>query len=177
MNLPNRLKHFTWKACNGILATKESLFRRKITADDRCKACGSHVETTLHMLCFCNRSTEVWNSCKLSLPFNIQESWSFLDTFSRLRNYWDTQQEKLESWVAICWGIWKSRNEVRHGGAKRPGRVIVRNALRLLDDFHAANELPCQPSSNTQDTTIWMPPSPGYFKVNVDGGDRARRGG
>ena len=25
MNLPNRIKHFAWKACNGILATKDSL--------------------------------------------------------------------------------------------------------------------------------------------------------
>ena len=169
MNLPNRLKHFTWKACNGILATKESLFKRKITADDLCEACGSQVETTLHMLCFCNHSTEVWNSCKLFLPFNIQESWGFLDTFSRLRSFWDTQKEKLERWVAISWGIWKNRNEVRHGGAKRPGQVIVRHALRLVEDFHAANVVPCQLRACSQDTTIWRPPPPGYYKVNVDG--------
>ena len=45
----------------------------------------------------------------------------------------------------------------------------MRNALRLLEDYHAANVLPSQPSSNTQNTTIWKPPPPGYFKVNVDG--------
>ena len=37
MNLPNRIKHFAWKACNGILATKDSIFRRKITANNICE--------------------------------------------------------------------------------------------------------------------------------------------
>ena len=65
MNLLNKIKHFAWKACNGILATKESLFRTKITANNICEDCARHVETTMHLLCFCNRSTEVWSSCKL----------------------------------------------------------------------------------------------------------------
>ncbi|KAK7827369.1 hypothetical protein CFP56_031169 [Quercus suber] len=59
LNQPNRIKQFTWKACNGILATKDSLFRRKITANNICEDCGRHVETTMHLLYFCNRSTEL----------------------------------------------------------------------------------------------------------------------
>ncbi|XP_050246522.1 uncharacterized protein LOC126694332 [Quercus robur] len=112
---------------------------------------------------------EVWSSCKLSLPFNVQESWSFLDTFSRLWICWETQQGMLERWVSIYWGIWKSRNEVWHGGKKRPGLIIVINALRLLEDYHSANVKSSQSSSNTQNIAIWKPPPPGYFKVNVDG--------
>ena len=54
MNLPNKIKNFSWKACNGILATKDSIFCRKITANNICKACGRHVETIMHMLCFCS---------------------------------------------------------------------------------------------------------------------------
>ena len=54
MNLPNKIKHFACKACNDILATKESLFRRKITVNNLCEACGKHVETIMHMLCFCS---------------------------------------------------------------------------------------------------------------------------
>ena len=75
----------------------------------------------------------------------------------------------LERWVLIYWGIWKSRNEVRHGGKKRPRPVIVRNAMRLLEDYHSANVKPSQSSLNTQNIAIWKPPPPGYFKVNIDG--------
>ena len=101
IKLPNKIKHFAWKACNGILATKEALFRRKITANNICKACGEHEETIMHMLCFCNGGIEVWSASKLSLPFTVQESWSFVDTFSRLRNCWEAQPGKLEEWVTI----------------------------------------------------------------------------
>ena len=69
LNMPNKIKHFSWKACNGILATKDSLFRRKITANNIYEACGMHVETIMHMLCFCSRGTEVWSSSKLTFPF------------------------------------------------------------------------------------------------------------
>ena len=89
MNLPNKIKHFAWKACSDILATKDSLFRRKIRVNNLCEACGKRVETIMHMLCFCSRGTEVWNASKLSLPFIIRESWSFVDTFSRLQNCWE----------------------------------------------------------------------------------------
>ena len=84
MNLPNKIKHFAWKACNGILPTKNSLFRRKITNNNICEDCGGQVETTMRMLCFCSQGIEVWSASKLSLPCNVQESWSFVDTFSRL---------------------------------------------------------------------------------------------
>ncbi|KAF3971774.1 hypothetical protein CMV_004663 [Castanea mollissima] len=94
----------------------------------------------MHMLCFCSRGAEVWSSSKLTLPFNVQESWSFIDTFSRLRDSWEAQQGLLEKWVTICWCIWKSKNEVRHGGKRRPGLVIVRSSLKLLEDFQLANE-------------------------------------
>ena len=116
LNVPNKIKHFVWKACNGILPTQESLYRRKITESKICEACGGRKETTMHVLYFCNRGTEAWKESKLALPCNIQESWSFVDTFCRLRMGWMVQLGLLERWVSICWGIWKSRNEVRVGG-------------------------------------------------------------
>ena len=147
------LHHFAWKACNGILAAKEALFRRRITANNICEVCGEHVETIMHMLCFCSWKTEVWSASKLSLPFTEQESWSFVDTFSRLRHCWEAQPGKLEKWVMICWGIWTSRNEVRHGGKRLTGQLVVRNSLKLLEEFQIANEIPNRVSSDHRDTT------------------------
>ena len=169
MNLPNKIKHFAWKACNEILPTKESLFRRKITDNNTCEGCGSQVETTMHMLCFCKHGTEVWSSCKIALPCGVKEEWSFVDTWSKLRTCWEASPELLEKWITICWGIWKSRNEVRHGGKRRPGQVVVRSSLRLLADFQAANERPSKQETENQPMATWLPPPQGSFKVNVDG--------
>ena len=169
LNVPNKIKHFVWKACNGILPTKESLYRRKITESKICEACGGRTETTMHALCFCNRGTEAWKESKLALPCNIQESWSFVDTFCSLRTGWMAQPGLLERWVSICWGIWKSRNEVRVGGKRQPSRVIVRSALKVLDDFLTVSEKPRRQRLESQPNAAWKPPLPGSFKVNVNG--------
>ena len=148
MNVPNKIKHFVWKACNGILPTKDALYRRKITDSKICEAYGKQEETAMHVLCFCNRGTEVWKESKLALPCVIQKSWSFVDTFNRLRTSWEAQPGLLERWVSICWGIWKSRNEVRHRGKTRPGRVILRSSLKALDDFLVVTEKTCSPKGD-----------------------------
>ena len=38
MKVPNKIKHFTWKACKNILATKENLKKRNITKDCICES-------------------------------------------------------------------------------------------------------------------------------------------
>ncbi|KAL0002421.1 hypothetical protein SO802_016202 [Lithocarpus litseifolius] len=116
-----------------------------------------------------SHGTEVWSASKPALPFTIHESWSFVDTFSKLRNCWEAQPEMLEKWVTICWGIWKSRNEVRHGGKKQTGLFVVRSSLKLLEEFQTVNETPKWVSFDHMDTTAWKRPPPGCFKVNIDG--------
>ena len=69
----------------------------------------------------------------------------------------------------ICWDIWKSRNEVRHGGKRRLGSVIVRNSVKLLEDFLSANVKMNWPLFDVQITATWKPLPLGYFKINVDG--------
>ena len=61
----------------------------------KCEGCGRQVERTMHRLCFCSCGTEVWRACKLALPCIVKESWSFVDTFSRLRTSWEAQPELL----------------------------------------------------------------------------------
>ena len=79
MNTPKKLKHFAWKACKNILATKENLKRRDITNDSVCKACEKHSEFVCHIFWFCDRAKEVWESSKVALPFEIRPSWDFID--------------------------------------------------------------------------------------------------
>ncbi|KAK7834052.1 hypothetical protein CFP56_025118 [Quercus suber] len=122
----------------------------------------------MHMLCFCSHGRGVYSARKLSLPCNVHESWSFVDTLSRLRTSWEDQPGLLERWVTIGWGIWKSRNEVRHGGKRRPSIVIVRSSLKLVEDFLSTNEKPRKPKIENQNRVAWRPPPSGSFKVNVD---------
>ena len=78
LHLPQKIKHFTWKASRDILASKENLAKRKITPNGVCELCGGGIEKTGHTLWFCEHAKEVWKCSKLALPFEIS-TWKFLD--------------------------------------------------------------------------------------------------
>ena len=41
LNVPHKIRHFTWRACKNILPTKDNLVRRKVLADGCCDECKS----------------------------------------------------------------------------------------------------------------------------------------
>ena len=49
MNVPNKVKHFTWKVCRNILAIKENLWRRKVTQEGLCEECSDTIESMTHL--------------------------------------------------------------------------------------------------------------------------------
>ena len=142
MQVLNKIKHFAWKACRDILATKENLRKRNITKDNLCESRGKAPEFACHIFWFCDRAKEVWLSSKLILPFEINPSWKFIDVMWKLQEWSDECLGLAEHTIMVCWAIWKQRNEVRHGGVRRDGLTIVRSFLRILDEFQVANEKP-----------------------------------
>ncbi|KAK7839286.1 hypothetical protein CFP56_018191 [Quercus suber] len=169
MNVPNKVKYFVWKACRNILATKENLRRRNITKDSYYDVCREHVESTCHLLWFCGHAKDVWSSCKLSFPFEIQSTWDFMDVVWHLHLWEEARPGILERAIMICWGIWKKRNEIIHDGKRQSGLAVVKSSLRLLEDFQAANVNSMPIGIWNQVDVKWVPPLSGCHKVNVDG--------
>uniref|UniRef100_A0A7N2M3H3 GATA-type domain-containing protein n=1 Tax=Quercus lobata TaxID=97700 RepID=A0A7N2M3H3_QUELO len=167
LNVPNKVRHFAWKACRNILATKENLWWRNIAKDSTCNVCGEQVETINHLFWFYDHAKEVWSSCKLSFPFEIQPSWDYMDVIWLLQKWEEARPGILEWTVMICWGIWKNMNERRHGGRQRSGLAMTRSSLSLLEEFQIANERPTTTVKQNQ-LVKWAPPPLGCYKVNVD---------
>ena len=71
MCVPNKVKHFAWRACIDILVTKENLWKRRITKDNLCEAYGKGPESACHIFWLYDNTKEVWLSSKLILPFEI----------------------------------------------------------------------------------------------------------
>ena len=140
MNLPKKVKHFAWKAARNILATKEALRQRHIVVDGGCALCGNPTKNVFHILWFCAHAKEVWNTSKLSLPFDIEPNWCFLDIMEKLLIVGDVLPGLAEHFVSVCWGIWKERNVIRTGGRGKPDRVTLKTSLCLMDEFQLANE-------------------------------------
>ena len=167
LETPNKIRDFTWKACHNILATKENLMKRHITTDDKCDECGKEFESICHLFWFCDKAKEVWANTKLVFPFQIGQTWSFVDVVWQIVRCDSVSPSLLEKVAAICWGVWKNRCEVRHGGHHRSSSDIARSSLVLLEEFQVANELSASPIA--KDNIKWSPPALGRYKLNVDG--------
>jgi hypothetical protein len=50
LGVPNPVKLFMWRACNGLLPTKSNLFRRKIMDSNICPCYSNNSETVFHVL-------------------------------------------------------------------------------------------------------------------------------
>ncbi|XP_023871998.2 uncharacterized protein LOC111984613 [Quercus suber] len=167
MKTPNKIRSFAWKACRGILPTKENLKRRHVIADDLCETCGQEAENYSHLFWFCEKAAEVWSNCKLVFPFQIEKRWNFIDVMWQIIRQRPTNTDLLEKTVTVCWGIWKNRNAFRHGGTRKQGRAIVHGAMEMVEEYRTANEVVS--SITLYEAIKWHPPESPKYKLNVDG--------
>ena len=58
LNVPNKVKHFIWRACHESLPTKKNLLIRKVTRNSICERCQSEIEDTVHALWGC----QLWST-------------------------------------------------------------------------------------------------------------------
>ena len=166
LQLPNKIRSFVWSACHEPLATKSNLKKRQITKDDICSQCRKGAETSLHLFWFCDKAEEVWCNSKMAFPFSLDHTWSFIDVMWQLVKHSSTCSGLLEKMLSLCWEIWKERNSVRNGNGKREGKILVRNAASLVEEYSAANErVICK---NPEMRIKWHPPDSPHFKMNVD---------
>jgi len=62
LQVPHKIKHFIWRACNDALPTMNNLFRRQVLSSDRCELCQLYPQDPLHALWSCKEVETAWNS-------------------------------------------------------------------------------------------------------------------
>ena len=120
LNVPNKIKHFVWKACNGILPTQESLYRRKITESKICEACGGRKKLPCMCSIFVTVEQRLGRKANLLCPAIFKShgaSWTLSVDFERAG--WSN------------WGCW--RGGFRSAGGY--GRVEMRFELEARDNL------------------------------------------
>ena len=101
LNVPQKIKHFAWRASRDILATKTNLAKWKIAPSGICELCGKEEEMVNHLLWFCDHTKGVWMTSKFVLPFEISPSWNFLDVVENLQKWDDTCPGLLEKVITV----------------------------------------------------------------------------
>ncbi|KAJ1416902.1 Reverse transcriptase zinc-binding domain [Sesbania bispinosa] len=76
---PTRAKYFLWLAVKGGLKTNYFLWERGLNSSSLCSVCGSHDESTLHIMCDCPKVQRVWNLLLKPSRFRPLRSDSLVD--------------------------------------------------------------------------------------------------
>uniref|UniRef100_A0A7N2N3A5 Reverse transcriptase zinc-binding domain-containing protein n=1 Tax=Quercus lobata TaxID=97700 RepID=A0A7N2N3A5_QUELO len=136
LDIPNKVKHFLWRASCESLPTKKNLFKRKIAHNDRCKICNGETEDTIHALWDCFVLKEIWwemDICRSNLSTRFT---CFRDILTGILNSQEPNQ--AEVFASVAWEIWRKRNALRVGDDSIPCPKIFGEATDRLQVFQAA---------------------------------------
>uniref|UniRef100_A0A2N9FZG8 Reverse transcriptase domain-containing protein n=1 Tax=Fagus sylvatica TaxID=28930 RepID=A0A2N9FZG8_FAGSY len=103
LNIPGKVKHFIWRACNESLPTRQNLCRRKILEDHRCAICSGISETTTHILWECPFANCVWSTSSGRLQKCHVSEEEFIVLVRKLVRM--LSREELEVWAVLSWSI------------------------------------------------------------------------
>ena len=52
-----------------------------------------------------------------------------------------TSPENIELLLTCAWALWGNKNDIRHGGKRKDGRMLLQWAMQYLEEYRAAVEL------------------------------------
>jgi hypothetical protein len=109
--IPAKIKIFLWLVANEAILTKDNLLKRRWRGDPLCYFC-HQPETTNHLLFTCSTAKVIWSVVSISLgaaniPTSFEQSWRWCARWLPNGN-----QFHATGIAAICWAIWKMRNQI-----------------------------------------------------------------
>ena len=81
LDVPNKVKHFIWRACRNSRPTKCNLVHRQVLTDHHCDRCSTSQEDMLHALWSCPELDGVWDATEWNF-----RSWVHFQNFRELLN-------------------------------------------------------------------------------------------
>ncbi|KAL5817683.1 hypothetical protein ACOSQ3_026061 [Xanthoceras sorbifolium] len=179
LQLPSKVKIFCWRACKGILPTRDVLFRRGIADSCFCALCGFVLDSADHAVWGCSSVQLLWDCCPI---FSALDAFKAMDFFDRVVWVFSSFSLKISlQFLVACWLSWFSRNQKLHGGNVLLDTDLWGRAASFLDAFLGSSQVsvscPAGMSavSSSCAVKLWKPPSFG-LKVNVDAAVDISRG-
>ena len=183
---PPKVRVFAWRVVTNSLATWANKASRHLELTDICPLCGVEREDGFHALCRCPLARELWRV--MALDWNIPKVEAIVNTgpewiFSLLGPLDETARLVV---LMTMWRVWHVRNEITHDKAPPTAEASRRflhgyiNSLLCIQQHPDGNlekgkmvVLPSPPrapeSTAPKVRAHWVPPQPGWVKLNTDG--------
>lgn len=176
--VPNKVKHFIWKACQNILPTRENLYKKRIPISQLCPVCLTEIEIVEHIFLIGPWTKPLWFGLQIiSIPSpmritNIQ-NW----IAQAIDSQWANLNQR-STWIFFTlWNTWKTRNDKVFNN-RDPNPLNVLHCIKSQSvEFLAsssANPIEANRSNVDQSTQMqappayWRPPQTSYTKINCD---------
>ncbi|CAN1122548.1 Putative ribonuclease H protein At1g65750 [Linum perenne] len=150
LSLPPKILFFLWRCCKNGLATNTNLLRRNCATSPTCPVCNSQDETLLHCLFLCHHAQSSWLSIPgIPTPGNSNDR--FFTWFMALQD--SPRTTDATNAAAMCWNIWKARNECVFRGAKPCPSFTGANCVIDANDWRTTSA-----SRGPTSHTLTVPP-------------------
>ena len=168
INVPHKIRHFAWKACQDILPLKTNLVKRNVLQVATCDGCNVEEEDSIHFFWKCSRAKELWSSSKLVFPNVMDRLSSFKEMVWCLLMDEKSPPENLELLLTCAWALWGNWNEVKCGEKRKDGRMLLHWATQYLEEYRSVIVSTPVTKSSVSHIQRWNPPPISCFKCNVD---------
>ncbi|CAM8987641.1 unnamed protein product [Rhodiola kirilowii] len=163
--VPNKVKFFNWRYFYNCLPDAENLARRGVLSDISCKVCGAKQENMNHLVKRCWWSKCLWNLMGLGMEVETLDSGDGADML-----WWfvfESDKDKLKTFLVGNWLIWKNRNEIWHDKQGWDPTRASLYGIYLLQSYDS-NSLFGSVDVNLL-ASYWRKSHQEEFVVNVDG--------
>lgn len=137
-----KLQHFLWKVKSNALAVGETLIKRGIQTEGKCKRCGAS-ESILHVMLSCPYAQRVWRLAPILTPLTTGSDESMaevLQTCTRMINLPPTGLvTPLYPW--IFWVLWTSRNQLLFEDKSFSETETMLKAIKAAVEWQEATNL------------------------------------
>nr|XP_023918102.1 uncharacterized protein LOC112029645 [Quercus suber] len=131
--VPNKVRHFMWRASGEALPTRSNLKYRYVLVNGTCNLCEDHPKDAMHCLWICDHGKCIW----LSDPtFNFPRARHF-NNFCDLVSFVlsEVTSSTAALFAKVAWCIWGRRNKLRKGQQVWDVGETIQRAQDLLQEF------------------------------------------
>ncbi|XP_030970761.1 uncharacterized protein LOC115991163 [Quercus lobata] len=135
LKVPEKVKHFLWKACTNSLPTKDNLLKRKILKESGCARCSGDSESVVHALWSCSCIQVVWETEFGWVDRSLMTLASFSEVLQKIR----VKPSLLLLFAVTAWSIWYQRNKARLNENPLPIHNIADFSKNYLCEFRGVD--------------------------------------
>lgn len=155
---------------NGLLTNGERLRRGLATTAD-CPRCGAHDESIDHLLRHCDFAKECWDLAAAPTTFMTSFHLPLTDWMMKACTMHVTGDgSRWKTFFPyLLWNMWKARNNLVFNNTHCSANDIISRTTREAKEALGILLKNGGPLHARQTWVAWLPPQPGFVKMNSDG--------